>query len=289
MNEILLAAILGLGVVLLGTAMLTALPRLGAVGKRLSDAACRAPGLDALMTWFIVVPLLVGPAIAGGFGLLAAIAGQLVGLLIWTSLHELAHPAARRGPRIVKVLHRVVGTWRNHAALWVMLPAVPLFWLIRVAQMTVYPALVVLVGLPRYRTAEWVNVSRHKFDGLVGHDLIWCLYCDWMTGLWSLGSEMLRNIESLWCPIRFDSQKKCENCRIDFPDVAGVPDGAADGGNLREGWVDADSDITRAAALLERQYGHTNHRGWFGHPGRVTGVTVEGNTLDRRSESDASS
>ena len=220
MNDGLLAAILGLGVVLSGTALLTALPRLGSMGKKVSEAFCRAPWLDAAMTWFIVVPLVAGPLVAGWLGLLAAIVGQLVGLLTWTALHELAHPAVRRGPRIVKVLNRTLGTWRNHAALWVMLPAVPLFRLIRVAQMTVYPALVALVKLPRYRTGEWVNVSRHKFDGLLGHDLIWCLYCDWMTGLWSLGSEMLRNIESLWCPIRFDSQKKCENCRIDFPDVA---------------------------------------------------------------------
>ncbi|MFW5681390.1 MAG: hypothetical protein ACOC1G_00140 [Phycisphaeraceae bacterium] len=266
MNDILLAFVLGLGVVLLGTAVLTALPRMGSVGRRMSDAFCRAPLLDAAMTWFIVVPIAAGPAVAGWLGLLAAIAGQLLGLMIWTGLHELAHPAVRRGPRIVKVLNRVLGTWRNHAALWVMLPAVPLFWLIRVAQMTVYPALVVIARLPRYRTGEWVNVSRHKFDGLVGHDLIWCLYCDWMTGLWSLGSEMLRNIESLWCPIRFDSQKKCENCRLDFPDVAG---GSGETGDPKASWVPADTDIAAAAELLEQQYGNTDHRGWFGHQTRV--------------------
>ena len=288
MNDVLFTAILGLGVVLSGTALLTVLPRLGATGRKVSEAFCRAPWLDAAMTWFIVVPLAAGPAVAGWLGLLAAIVGQLVGLLTWTALHELAHPAVRRGPRIVKVLNRTLGTWRNHAALWVMLPAVPLFWLIRVAQMTVYPALVALVKLPRYRTGEWVNVSRHKFDGLVGHDLIWCLYCDWMTGLWSLGSEMLRNIESLWCPIRFDSQKKCENCRIDFPDIApgsntpgsNAPRSDADATPAREGWVDADTDIQAAAALLERQYGHTEHRGWFGHSDRVTHITVEGGSLD---------
>jgi hypothetical protein len=117
-----------------------------------------------------------------------------------------------------------------------MLPAVPLFWLVRVVQMTIYPALVGLVGLPRYRTGEWVNVSRHKFAGLVGHGLIWCLYCDWMTGLWSLGSQMLRNIESLWCPIRFAEGKKCGHCALDFPDVAPR--------DRRAGWVPADG--TRA-------------------------------------------
>ena len=37
---------------------------------------------------------------------------------------------------------------------------------------------------------------------VIGHALIWCLYCDWMTGVWSLGTEMLRNVESFWYPIR---------------------------------------------------------------------------------------
>ena len=50
-------------------------------------------------------------------------------------------------------------------------------------------------------------------------DLIWCLYCDWMTGVYAFGGEMLRNVESFWCPIRFYDGKKCENCKIDFPDI----------------------------------------------------------------------
>ena len=248
--------------VLSGTGVLHLLPRSGAVGCRISAALARAPCLDGVMTYFIVLPLALG-ALAGGWaGLAAAVIGQLLGLLVWTGLHELAHPQARQGPRIVKVLNRVLGTWRNHAALWVMLPAVPLFWLVRMVQMTIYPALVRLVGLPRYRTGEWVNVSRHKFEGLVGHDLIWCLYCDWMTGLWSLGTEMLRNVESLWCPIRFAEGKKCENCALDFPDVAP--------GDGRPGWVQADGTMGEVAELLENQYGQTSSRGWYGHPARLT-------------------
>jgi hypothetical protein len=96
---------------------------------------------------------------------------------------------------------------------------VPIFAAARIGQYLVYPPLTWLVRLPKYNTAEWISVSRHKFEGLVGHDLIWCLYCDWMTGVWSLGTEMLRNVESFWCPIRFRSDKKCENCTLDFPDV----------------------------------------------------------------------
>ena len=109
---------------------------------------------------------------------------------------------ARRGPRIVTFLNALVGPWRNFLAVWVTALVVPVFWIIRVSELVVYPCLIRLIRFPRYRQAEWVNVSRHKFTNLVGHDLIWCLYCDWMTGVWSLGSEMLRNVESFWCPIQ---------------------------------------------------------------------------------------
>jgi hypothetical protein len=103
-------------------------------------------------------------------------------------------------------------------------------------------------------------VSRQKFGGLVGHDLIWCLYCDWMTGVYSLGAEMLRNVESFWCPIRFYDGKKCENCKVDFPDLDG-------------GWVRADGSMSEVAGVLEEKYG-SGRREWFGHPARTTPLTV---------------
>ena len=40
-----------------------------------------------------------------------------------------------------------------------------------------------------------------------------------LTGVYSLGAEMLRNVESFWCPIRFYDGKKCDNCKLDFPDI----------------------------------------------------------------------
>ena len=104
--------------------------------------------------------------------------------------------------------------------IWVTLIALPGFWMIRLMEILAYWPLVVLLGFPKYRQSEWINVSRQKFSGLVGHDLVWCLYCDWMTGVYSLGAEMLRNVESFWCPIRFYEGKKCENCQVDFPDIA---------------------------------------------------------------------
>src|SRR5437667_9946068 len=104
-------------------------------------------------------------------------------MLVWMFAHELANRKHVNGPRIVSFLNnRTVGRLNNHIALWVTAVALPCFILIRVAELCIYPILTPLVGLPRHRHADWVNVSRHKFTGLVGHDLIWCLYCDWMTG-----------------------------------------------------------------------------------------------------------
>ena len=235
--------------------ILLLLPRLGRPGRAMSEAGCHAPLLDVWITWFIIVPLFAGPIWAGWWGLLGAVIGQVAAVLIWTGLHELAHPAARRGPRIVKVINRKVGPVRNITAVWLTAIVVPMFWIVRMAQVFIYPLLTRLVALPRYRHAEWVNVSRHKFSGLVGHDLIWCLYCDWMTGVWSLGSEMLRNVESFWCPIRFDSEKKCERCRQDFPDID-------------NGWIRADGTMSEVTDLLDRM--HDGHHGWFSHPTRLT-------------------
>jgi hypothetical protein len=124
---------------------------------------------------------------------------------------------------------------------WRLALATPVFWVVRAAQIVVYPSLVRLVNLPAYNAAEWVNVSRQKFSGLVGHDLIWCLYCDWMTGVWSLGTEMLRNVESWGCPIRFSCEKKCANCAHDFPDI-------------NNGWVDAKANMADVVKTLDRMY-----------------------------------
>ena len=249
--------------------LLHVLSRLGL--RALGEWFCRAPGLDLWIAYFTVLPLLAGPVImrvrmpepAGlwpsvATGLVAAVAGQIVSVLVWVRVHEALHPAARNGPRLVSQLNRTVGPLRNHAAVWWTALAVPLFALIRVAELIVYPPLTWLVRLPRYKASEWVNVSRHKFEGLVGHDLIWCLYCDWMTGVWSLGSEMLRNVESFWCPIRFRSDKKCANCAIDFPDLDG-------------GWAPADGDMRDAVEALERHYpGPGGDNPWFGHRARLT-------------------
>lgn len=241
---------------LFGAGLLHLIPKLGNSGRKFSAALCRAPGLDWLITYFTVAPLFAGPIIYGWAGFLGAIAGQVSCVLIWTVLHELAHPDAVKGPRIVKVINRIVGRWNNHAAIWLTAIVTPMFWVVRMAEVFIYPLIARLVGFPKYNSGEWVTVSRHKFTNLVGHDLIWCLYCDWMTGIWSLGTEMLRNVESFWCPIRFADGKKCENCTVDFPDVA-------------NGWIDAAGNMAQVAEKLEQMHTGEVH-GWFGHPVRLT-------------------
>src|SRR2546425_2458882 len=189
--------------------------------------------------------------------------GQVWGMLAWVSAPEMANRQYVAGPRIVTFLNRTVGRFNNHVALWVTALALPVFIVLRVAELCLYPTLTPLVGLPRYRHADWVNVSRQKFTGLVGHDLIWCLYCDWMTGVYALGAEMLRNVESFWCPIRFASGKKCDTCKLDFPDInggLGAPEGAVGGVGTTLGEKD------RAAGARPPSRGSRNP------PGRAPGA-----------------
>src|SRR5688500_17376589 len=93
---------------LVGAGVLHAIPKLGAPGRRVSAALCRAPLLDLPITYFTVAPLFVGPLVAGWAGLAGAVVGQVAGVLAWTVLHELTHRRDVRGPRIVKVINRRV-------------------------------------------------------------------------------------------------------------------------------------------------------------------------------------
>ncbi len=245
--------------------LLHLIPRLGAAGTRISAWLCRAPGLDLVVSLLTWIPPTVLGILYGWRGVAGAIIGQVLGMLVWMFAHELANRQYVNGPRIVTFLNRTVGRFNNHVALWVTALALPVFIVLRVAELCIYPFLNPLVGLPRYRHGDWVNVSRQKFTGLVGHDLIWCLYCDWMTGVYALGAEMLRNVESFWCPIRFASGKKCDNCKLDFPDIHG-------------GWVAPDGTMGDVVATLEEMYGAPATAGlprdqrhpWFGHPVRMT-------------------
>lgn len=253
------------------------LTNVGRLSAGLAAVCRRAPMLDVIVAIASWVPWVVFGVLASHelraygwvYGVIGAIAGQVAGLQIWCWGHELANREKIKGPRIVRYLNKRVGRFRNHAALWVTALAYPIFWAIRFGEVCVYPMLVWTIRLPKYKQAEWVNVSRTKFDGLVGHDLIWCLYCDWMTGVYSLGAEMLRNVESFWCPIRFYDGKKCANCKVDFPDIDG-------------GWAPADGTMGDVVATMQKHYDGGDHS-WFGHPRRsetsqVVKITVKGET-----------
>lgn len=238
---------------LVGVGLLHLLPRFGTAGKTLSNWLCCAPGIDLALAYFMLLPLIVGAAISGGRGISVAFLAEMSSLFMWVMAHEFLHREQVRQANIHRTLSSIVGKWENHFAVWITALAVPIFWLIRAGELLIYPPLTKLVKLPKYNEKDWVNVSRQKFVGLIGYDLIWCLYCDWMTGVWSLGTEMLRNVESFWCPIRFHSEKKCENCQIDFPDVTTA-------------WVPADGTVEDVAELLTSKYSSTQEeRSWYGH------------------------
>ena len=234
---------------------LIVLPRSHKFGKTISETFARAPGLDFVILMIIPIPWLVGSLVAGWLGLVATLVGQIVSMQLWIFYHESINHQAAHGSRIVHFLNKEIGWWRNHLGLWISALALPMFLMIRLSEIIVYPLLVKILGFPQYKYGDWVNVSRQKFDGLVGHDLIWCWYCDWMTGVYSLGAEMLRNVESFWCPIRFYDGKKCENCKLDFPD-------------LENGWVDADKKMDDVVELMEDKYSDNLPHSWFGHPER---------------------
>ncbi|MEL7472542.1 MAG: hypothetical protein AAGK04_04430 [Planctomycetota bacterium] len=264
MHPALIAFLSSFGGVTALVGLLHLVPKLGAAGQALSRAACRAPLLDVVVFSLTVGPWISGSIIGGFAGFGAALGGQILALGVWCLAHEAAHPAARKSPRIVSALNRAVGRTRNHAGLWITAPAVPIFWGLRAGEIFLWPVLQRTMGFPKLKQSEWVNVTRHKFDGLVGHDRIWCLYCDWMTGVYSLAGEMLRHVESFWCPIRFLDPTKCSKCSVEFPDV-------------KEHWIPETGSVADAAELVEASYAGRDRR-WLAAR-EPTSVTVEGKPM----------
>ncbi len=256
MNQLMLLY-LGLVVsLIIGAGFFHILPWLNKPGREIADWFCYAPGIDLALAYFMLIPLIIGLLALGWSGLGIGLLAELSALWLWIIVHELTHQEQWHQAKIHRTISNIAGKWQNHLAVWITTLAIPIFWTVRLGELLIYPPLTKLVKLPKYDDKDWVNVSRHKFEGLVGYDLIWCLYCDWMTGVWSLGTEMLRNVESFWCPIRFYSEKKCENCQLDFPDVA-------------NGWVEANRTMEDVTKLLESKYTPIQEeRAWFGHPCR---------------------
>ena len=218
--------------------LLSGLGQMGKLGLRLTAYFSQAPGLDLVLMGLILVPWAAGWWVAGWPGVASTVIGQIWASQFWVLWHGWVWRSRRPEVGINGYLSQRYGWWRNHLALWITATVLPMFFLLRAAQVVIYPFLTWLLGFKPYRHSEWINLSRHKFDGLVGHDLLWCLYCDWMTGVYSLGAEMLRNVESFWCPIRFYNDKKCENCSLDFPDI-------------NRAWVAADGTLSEVVNTLE--------------------------------------
>ncbi|MGF1487545.1 MAG: hypothetical protein ACFBSE_10690 [Prochloraceae cyanobacterium] len=251
MNQLILLYFGLVAGLIVGVGLLHLFPHLGKTGRKISDWFCYAPGIDLALAYFMLFPLTIGAIASGWQGAGIGFLAELSSLWLWIFLHEFTHRGDRA--KIHRTMSKIAGTWQNHLAVWITTLAVPLFWVVRFTEILVYTPLTKLIKLPEYNQKEWVNVSRQKFDGLIGYDLIWCLYCDWMTGVWSLATEMLRNVESFWCPIRFYSEKKCENCQLDFPDID-------------NGWVAAEGTIEDVTELLKSKYDPLQkERAWYGN------------------------
>lgn len=217
-----------------------------------SEKIARAPLLDCFISLFTWIPWVAGYGMDGWLGVLAAAIAQVFALHSFCLIHRAIR--GKKGRTLTDAQGAVLGPVRNQLCLLVQTPAVPLFVGVRVVEIFIYPLIAGLGKLPMYRHGEWVNLSRHKYDGLIGYDLLWCWYCDWMTGLWALGSEMLRNIESFWCPIQFLDETKNRNAAIDFPDIAK--------------WAPPEGTMEDAVRAFEKHYDGKRKNSWWGHPDR---------------------
>ncbi len=217
-----------------------------------TERIAEAPALDFFISLFTWVPWVVGGLWQGWMGIAAAVVAQILFLHAFCLVHRALR--GKKGRTLTDAQGRVLGPIRNQLCLLVQTPAIVAFVGIRATELLLYPAIAALGRLPTYRQREWVNLSRHKYNGLIGYDLVWCWYCDWMTGLWSLGSEMLRNIESFWCPIQFLSPEKNQNAAIDFPDV--------------KKWAPPDGTMEDAVRLIEQHYDGKARNSWWGHADR---------------------
>ena len=184
------------------------------MGVKRNDWLCRAPALDWVIGCLTWIPWIVTFLWSGGWGLLGCLIGQITCLYSFPPVHTFFRKY--KGPTIGKTANKIVSRMNNQLGLLMTLPALPVFLIVRYSEIFLYPFLIWTMKFPTYRHGEWVNVSRQKFSGLVGADLVWCLYCDWMTGVYALGGEMLRNLNPFGVPSGFIPTKNATIVKLIF-------------------------------------------------------------------------
>src|SRR5688500_1125990 len=73
-------------------AVLTVVPRLGRIGRQVSDGLARAPWLDVIVSLFTWVPWVVAAAAGGWAAFAGAIPAQMLAAGVWCMWHEFVHP-----------------------------------------------------------------------------------------------------------------------------------------------------------------------------------------------------
>lgn len=191
-----------------------------ALGRRLNFLA-RPPAIDWIVILYTAAPWIAGWTagarihghwIGGIPGLATVVASQILSLELFDFLH--LRLAARRGIKSLEInstIERRFGKWNNRICLWLTIPSIPFFLMNRFG-FRGYFIFEKLLGFSHFEDSDYITVSRQKIKNLVGADLVWCLYCDWMTGGWTLTTEILNEVESYWCPLQFADQGKCEKC-----------------------------------------------------------------------------
>jgi hypothetical protein len=142
------------------------------IAYAVTDRVAEAPLLDIIVSLFTWVPWLSGAWLMGWTGVAAAVVGQLCFLHAFCLTHRMLR--GRKGRTLTDAQGRILGPFRNQLCLMVQTPAIIVFTQVRLAEIFLYPPVAWLGKLPTYQASEWVNLSRHKYDGLIGYDLHWC-------------------------------------------------------------------------------------------------------------------
>lgn len=136
----------------------------------ISEKIVRAPFLDILISVFTWIPWAVGFWLNGWIGVLSALFAQWLGIYVFCLMDRVIR--GKPADTLTAAQGRVIGPFRNHLALLATTPATVAFVAVRLTEILVYPVVAWLAKLPTYKSSEWVNLSRHKYAGLIGPDLL---------------------------------------------------------------------------------------------------------------------